>query len=776
MSGHIPRNDHTNAKYVSKTSFEAPKVALSTAGACHACASAKVRCSGDTLGCERCRRRGLKCTYKSPALKSPTLPTPPNIRVNDTPNIPPATSEDPFASELWDPNMLPTTNWLDALWDENDTFGFMADGDILLGPDASAGPRNAASVFDSPVQATLVGTTLASASSEETTTGEYYVDGLPGRLPQSRKRRRVSTTQGGSVTQMRGSGWQTAFSAEQRGNMPIPDETYERIIRAIETLVSQPATGSSHLVSSNSIPTKGGLERLLHTYWTSFNPTLPVSHVGTMDTVESPIVILARCSLGESLTPVSDETCIPLHNHVSRLLSHSDNALVTGEDDSALCQARLLNYIRCLYGTDGELRNTALQDHETLRHSYSHFATKLKILQSRSFNESSGREVWLAQETCLRLAYSAWLLDAMKASQYCVNPQLSLEDAWLPLPCSERLWDAKSSMEWQEISVREQSPPSLNTALQELYIEKRVRPGCGEFARILIIHGLYHQLWEVGRYFSNPLAAWVPVAQRQQRSDVLPEEPVWLPVVPEFAKWQNAACDALDVLHWQANATIAQACGLEHPTVLHLHFARIVLLAPLEQILKVARHQAGFQSGELSTYDLDKRLVQRWAVQHPHKARLAAIHAGVLFWHIRRHSIDAFYEAPALALSALVLWAFGTFAVGANSAHPTHINSSRIQLPAITHRSSSEDEGEKSCSIILLDRPTDDELVQHFIRAGHKMEAHISGIGDLYSAKGPSRVLSRASRLLASLDSWEIAKVWLEILDPLSRAPLLSAT
>ncbi|KAK4889650.1 hypothetical protein LTR27_011542 [Elasticomyces elasticus] len=672
---------------------------------------------------------------------------------------------------MWDPNMLPTTNWLDALWNENDNFSYIADDNALPGPDASVGPQDAASVFGSPAHAPSVGITPASGSSEETATGEYYVDGLPGRLPRSRKRKRDSAAHSDSVTQARSPEWQTTSSAVAHGRMPILNKTHEVISQMIKASFTQPAASPSYLASGGSIPAKETLERSLHAYWRSFNLVLPVSHLETERTLESPILTLARCSLGENYTPASSETSGSLHEHVSQLLSHSGDSLVSGEGASALCQARLLNHIGCLYGRDSKLRDTAMKDHQTLRQIYDHFATNYKTLQPLTSNESPRWETWVTQETCIRLAYGAWLLDAMKASHYCVRPQLSLEDAWLPLPCSERLWEAKSSGEWQNILALEQSPPSLNIAIQELLIEKRVPRERGEFARVLSIHGLYHRIWEVSRYFSNPLSAWAPVAQRQQRSDALLEEPVWLPAVPEFAKWQNASCDAIDVLHWQANATIGQARGLEHPTVLHLHFARVVLLTPLEQIVKVAKHQAGVQSVELSTYELDKGLVQRWAVQHPYKARLAAIHAGVLFWHVRRHSIDAFYEAPALALSALVLWAFGTFAASVNSAQPVRIPN---QLPDATHRPPSDDEDEKSCSIILLDRPTDDELVQQFIRAGHKMQAHISGIGDLYSAKGPSRVLSHASRLLASLDSWNSAKIWLDILGPLSEAPLPS--
>jgi hypothetical protein len=68
----------------------------------------------------------------------------------------------------------------------------------------------------------------------------------------------------------------------------------------------------------------------------------------------------------------------------------------------------------------------------------------------------------------------------------------------------------------------------------------------------------------------------------------------------------------------------------------------------------------------------------------------------------------------------------------------------------------------------LLDRPTDDELVQQFIWRGHRMQAHITGVGDLYGAKGPSRVLSQGQKILNTLRHWGIQSEWTELLTRLA--------
>ena len=52
---------------------------------------------------------------------------------------------------------------------------------------------------------------------------------------------------------------------------------------------------------------------------------------------------------------------------------------------------------------------------------------------------------------------------------------------------------------------------------------------------------------------------------------------------------------------------------------------------------------------------------------------------------------------------------------------------------------------------MLLDRLTDDELVQLFVRSGHKMNAQMKGVGDSYGERGAEKVLIEGRKLLASL-------------------------
>lgn len=219
--------------------------------------------------------------------------------------------------------------------------------------------------------------------------------------------------------------------------------------------------------------------------------------------------------------------------------------------------------------------------------------------------------------------------------------------------------------------------------------------------------------------------------------------PVWLPDISTYAKWRNSACDVLDILHWHANSVIGVASGMEHPTILHLHLARVVLLTPLSHIVRLARFRAGeaipVSDAELAS---TQNYVRRWAQEDQHKARLAMIHAGVLFWHVRRYSADAFYEPAGVFLATLAMWAYGTFAT---------------YTPALKDGESPEDEDDVDAlfpTLMRLDRPADDELVQLFVKRGGGMRAVVTGVGNLCSPWGPERVLIEGRKLLMELKRW----------------------
>lgn len=344
-------------------------------------------------------------------------------------------------------------------------------------------------------------------------------------------------------------------------------------------------------------------------------------------------------------------------------------------------------------------------------------------------------------------------------------------------------------------------PPSLCLALDVLYTEKRLVSNLGELSRILLIHGMYRRVWEVARYQSDILSDWVPTALSESHHGVASEKTTMPLTSSVVSRWTNGSCDCLDVLHWSAKSRILQASGLEHPTILHLHLARLILLAPVSDLQELARvklrqetqsHSESFLDATMQEQDLQNS-VHRWVAHDQYKARLAIIHAGSVFWYLRRYSCGAVIEPFANYLATLVLWAYSistsaakllasstpstvtydshsSAEVGTSQTNdPSHHtltmrpNSPRHQSvlnyypnPPPLHPQISSALDHLEChetSLIQLDRPCDDEIVQLFVRFGERMTPYMARIGDI-STKGSGRkILREGIKLLSSHDN-----------------------
>lgn len=722
-------------------------------------------------------------------------------------------SETQLGQDFWDPSILASTNWLGTI---------DLDGFDLITPNLSAhaqanqysanGLQWSGSPFSVPssTPAVSVGTSAQVSAAQFPTddleaqerSGLHYLDGEPTRQPRTKRRKTHGSTPAAPRSDSEFDLSQPETSV-YNNSTAISQHIYAQLKDAYHRYCLSPSLTWNAFAAAD-FPSKLFFEELLSLSRDKFRPSLPLVHVSSFTLDKLHWVNAAEIAALGSHYMESEHKYIfivSMHEFVRRIVCHlvGNPAHSPTFDRVEQCQILLLHYVGVTYCGDARLLRQTASSRQSLNDVFQ-IATQEFCRLSDENHARQGIDTdhklwqtWLRKETTIRLAYSAWLLDCMWAYHYQCRSMLQLCDGTLPLPCHERLWNAGTAEEWTA-AKHGRDEASLNNislvkAMAELYIDKTLPQDRGEFARVLMIHALFQRLWEVERSLENPLSWWEPSVQRQQSATILPQEPVWLPSVPSYVAWQNTSCDALDILHWQANATIGQASGMEHSTVLHLHLARVILLVPCEALVRLAQALSGIQlDGHMRTSlgesgrpmeSSEAKTLSRWATAHQYKARLAAIHAGVVFWHVRRYSTDAFYEAPAVALAALTLWAFGVFAKQQRS--PSGITSDTTQaqasVPAATTctdrlRGTTDASNEDGmCDIILLDRPTDDELVQHFIKHGNRMQAHISGVGDLYNTASPALVLKQGCRLLDELEQcWGVARGWNELLCSLSSA------
>lgn len=311
--------------------------------------------------------------------------------------------------------------------------------------------------------------------------------------------------------------------------------------------------------------------------------------------------------------------------------------------------------------------------------------------------------------------------------------------------------------------------------------------------------------------------------EQELQQNGLPLQPAYLATSASFRNWRNRTCDAFDVLHWEALGTSAKAGGYEDIVFLHLHLARLMTLTPMRELLSfidAAKNPAYALDCSLlpsELYDASPskqhslQVVAIWANKDRYKARLAVVHAGAVYWHSRRYSTDTFSQPFAVYLAAITLWAFGTFWKSANGTSPLHDHTAAYEgdkdvrsdgttelnglsfeaqatagfeaitagqyqqpgpgpnTPSVTTRKKTRYR-RRMPTHIQIDRPVDDELVQHFIRFGEEMTISLEGHDNLASDGGVKHVLEEGLHILDSLANvWRLAENYSKVLEAVIR-------
>ncbi|KAJ5697636.1 hypothetical protein N7488_011320 [Penicillium malachiteum] len=628
---------------------------------------------------------------------------------------------------------------------------------------------------------------------------DYYVDGGGARLPKYRKKHTLWSTSSADLASTTESLQEPASprfnfpSTHNLGMENVSDEV-RCAVRAIESTLYNEIYNNFLLLcrkenpffesyESDNFPSAEDCSRYIVCYFDSFQAVYPILHLPSFNINKCYwLLALAVIAIGchSSNDPAADQLTAAFHEMIRRALHIQKEKYRSGQDSLAVIQVLFLNCVGLLHSGSERAKTSALstfKDLVTLMNYEKLLHRPKKTITRNEFSDYTMWLSWVHDEIRRRTGYCIWLLDCTIAYYFEDRPLLSLDDGQAPLPAHEKLWHANSAEAWKQLwentnndshspshshsqtSSQNLSYPinqSLYDSVHILYIEKRLASGIGEFSHILLIHALYHRMWEVSDYFRRPLSFWNPTARKQSCETAIPTGSVWLPGIPSYSKWRNSACDCLDILHWTANSTIAKAAGLEHPTVLHLHAARLILLAPFREIRSLATSLATNKlRWSKRSHALEWQYIWRWIRHDQYKARLSIIHAGVTLWHVRRYSTNAFHEPMAVFLAVLTLWAYGSYHTHAPTEQSPNAAGSRLNSA-------------QEPSFIHLDRPCDDELVQLFVREGHSMRGNVTGVGDICAPEGPERVLRIGCETLSSLTAWGQSKKFASVLSRLA--------
>lgn len=751
----------------------------------------------------------------------------------------------------------------------SETPNFDADYGMALSYDvAPQMPQETLDPQGMPPRLSNFGQSPASSASD----GIYQTKSLNGMSTNSefkRKKRKASTQVLDCFAQPRKSGTLYAFPEPIDSWVSFTSEIapeycstslYDTIFGWFQKLCLQDTMPAPFQLSS--FPPCTVLNTCIALYFGNFHDNFPVIHQTSFGSESSWILTLAVATIGSTFARTSYTSDVA--EAFQEFLRRAVDRYTDGAPDTALdlpfAQARILNLIGLVQSDREQLRSLSPRYHAGL----SRWCLESGLLQLPATGHSSelqpnlhnieytlqGWQKWTRTESLRRVGYLSWMLDCALGYLANARPLCNMDDARTPLPCSESAWNASTLESWVTIVRDLPKMPSLCTALETMYNTKKVDAAYSDLSYVLLIHALYQRTWEVGTHIKQPLSEWVPTGKARGFLNTPSKDNFWLPLYPLYANWRNSACDCLDVIHWQAASVVAKASGIEHPLVLHLHLARIVLLTPFQEIQdlllsligKVGSspkasfyvHDGSYQPRNTAKLPQIRKITWRWLLEDQHKARLAMVHAGSVFWYVRRYSSTSFFEPIAVYLASLVLWTYGSYKSSAldrdavangvqrpeggpsgpdaiapiqrsrmeRKEHPVKFVSkahaavqsgvqqtspseatsetspvgnqpssgaatrhSRISPEPTTDSDSDEEtsSADEKPEFIHLDRPCDDEMVQHFVRHGEKMSGHMTNVGDI--CKTPQKVLLEGAKLLRTkLSAWGISREYYEIL------------
>ncbi|CAH0052001.1 unnamed protein product [Clonostachys solani] len=613
------------------------------------------------------------------------------------------------------------------------------------------------------------------------------------------RRHLASTTETSPTAQEGQEPWLTALATKVEENERDPDSRFivpEDIFQEILLrLCPQPGSQSfthSFLHYKSLLLNKSSLSLFLRSYFKTFHEIYPfIDWSFLFMPVWGWSLTLAVAANGARylglapLTQLSEELCHVLHNlllgelHFQKAQDSLPYLQARALAASGMCQSQQPDVLKAGFAAWALVTNSCQQ---------------LRILSEDDHIGAyeQGQDLdrtwiaWRFRETRRRTGFFIWLTDCYLAFISENQPTLPPHALKLRLPCCERLWQAETVQKWclrNSQSGKESSGVAMTSEetsrdmavdlTQKLWRGEPPPSGTSFFATLVLLFGLLRKRWTMVHYIKDLLPS---TGQRPQ----------YCGAVPEYIRWRNQTCDSLDLLHWEALSASIKSGGLEGPIFLHLHLARLVILAPVRELLDHVTDVTQASKPQLLPHTLYyyprneaswRRTMLTWFCQDRYKARLATIHAGAVFWHTRRYSSGSFADPYTIFLATLVLWTFGTASAFVHSDSQLDMAGeleSRPQvLPGGLEALSSQEQDvgnrRRMPRMIQVDRPLDDELVQHFIRSGEGMRVHLEGIDDLCSLEGSLQILHEgAVILLQGPKVWSLAGAYASVLKSLA--------
>ncbi|KAH0278534.1 hypothetical protein KCU91_g2394, partial [Aureobasidium melanogenum] len=696
-----------------------------------------------------------------------------------------------------DPPSLPATNWLpytngmdwdfdlymtQALNNFSPAMGLQTsiwspsanpldNATINIGTSPEAGSKGSVAE-ESPAGSMSVTNSVASSKRH----GTFYADGEVSRLA---RHRNAEVLQNQDHVSRMGNGLEFSHTESEplvthaASRSIIPTHTYNCILKQFgELCMTENSVLLFEKFRSDRFPSRQALETCIESYFENITTVFQVVHqpTATLEGDNDWILCLALAALGAATSSSASlvSNAEALRTFLQRAITTRYMLIGRVKDvpELSFMQACILYDVLELH-----LQHSINEEALAGTRSFSDYCTNIKRSRWLNLNEpiwddtwtGDNWKAWAHRESQRRVAYCAWHLDSwyFLTSGKNLSANFSLHDVQTQLPVHEALWLATSLGEWMNLKATHKQPMSLTTLLRSIYQQQPLTQELGDFAQIVAVHAVCRRTLEIGYNILDPLSG-LDAGQHHRGESV--RDIYWLPSDPEYQKWRNKALDCLDTLHWGTHGVIARLQGLEPPAVLHLHMSRLVLLVPYQDVYDLMCEVVSSHGNDASFAHVGNSRSRRedlvakiwlWISKDHYKSRLAIVHAGAMFWYIRHHGTGNILEPTSLFVASVILWAYGSFV--------PLLQASTDENPPVTSRVDMDEEFDPT--MIQIDRPCDDELIQIFIRRGNSMQPHMLGVGNICQPGGAHNVLKVGAKLIKNrCSAWPISKTYENLL------------
>lgn len=551
--------------------------------------------------------------------------------------------------------------------------------------------------------------------------------------------------------------------------------TYQNILQNYRSLCEGQAFPYSNF-EVGSFPSLEICNLFAHIYFRDFHPFFPFIHRESFVTSKANWLLkLAVIATGAIYVDVEQhvELCEALQEFLRRAIQVDSEQ---GCETTLLAryQAQVLNITGMSQCRKLSLRKRAERDCAGIVGLCQYMTQDQDWQLQSSKNRSPGTQhlKWLAYHEWSRLVLFSWILSSILNLETVASVTSWTQVGELQLPIQEPAWDTPIEELKQYQNLEGRKGITLFSAMRKLYQVRKIDPTLDDFAATIVIYAICNKTQEMGLQSQQRMGRWMPTpACGSLTLGGIESASVWLPSDPTYASWRNGALDCLDVLHWQANCLTAKNAGQEAPLVVHLHLSRLLLLTPIRQMRILAENMvaapAETDSGYQDQIHLAVELVKKWLILDQCKVRLAVIHAGSIFWSVRHFGMGSFVEPQSILIASLCLWFYAKHRdvlsqnniqdAGMEAHHPLTEQTREHNQTNNHTQDRNEDDQDDDVSLcesdtfpeaIIIDRPLDDQLAQHFIRSGDAMTVVLAHVGSLCAPEGPSRVLLEGAKLL----------------------------